>query len=121
MWKFNLTQEHIRCSEKLKISDEVSNAIERWAVTVSRIQTNRQKHYFRSPNNIFEIWVARIPNFDTNIGNSGGFRLVYFLNLKESSIYIDKIEKRANIGTKKERPKDQKRFANYLKDLKNIC
>lgn len=118
MWRFNKTPEHINCCEELKISQEISDAIESWATAVGRVQTNRQKLFYRSAHNIFEIWVARIPNPDANRGNSGGFRLVYFLNLKEAAVYVDKIEHRADIGGRNERPKEQQRFTNYLEELK---
>lgn len=119
MWQYNKTSEFIKCCEKLEISQEILDAIESWAVSVGRVQTNKQKNYFRSPKNIFEIWVARIPDPDSNKGTSGGFRLIYFFNLNEKSIYVDCIERRQNLGSKTERPKDQQKFTNYLEELKN--
>lgn len=118
MWNYNETPEHIRCCEELGISAEIKDAIKNWARTVGRVTTNRQKLFHRSAHNIFEIWVARVPNPDANKGNSGGFRLVYFLNIKESAIYVDKMEHRANLGGKNERPKDQQRATAYLEELK---
>jgi mRNA-degrading endonuclease RelE of RelBE toxin-antitoxin system len=118
MWNYNETPEYIRCCEELGISVEVKDAIKSWARTVGKVTTNRQKLFHRSAHNIFEIWVARVPNPDANRGSSGGFRLVYFLNTKESGIYVDKIEHRADLGGKTERPRDQQRATAYLEELK---
>lgn len=118
MWDFNKTTEFIKCSDILNLSIEILDAIERWAVSVGRIPTNKQKIYFRSPKNLFEIWVARIPDPDSNKGSSGGFRLVYFLNIKEQTIHIDKIERRDEIGFKKEKTKEKQKFQDYLRDIK---
>ena len=118
MWKFNSTAEYVDCCEKLNLSSVITEAIKRWAVSVGRISTNKQKRYFCSPRNVFEIWTARIPDPDTNTGSSGGFRLVYFLNISDGSVYVDRIERRSNLGGKNERPRDQQRFTEYLENLK---
>ena len=118
MWSYNQTSEFIKSIEEEKISQQVVDAIQRWATSVGRVQTNKTKHYFRSPKNKFEIWTGRIPDPDCNRGSSGGFRLVYFFNLSEQSIYLDKIERRKNLGSKSDHPKDQKKFTAYLEELK---
>ena len=118
MWLFNKTSEFVESCKDLEISDEIVIAIENWITTVGRIETGRQKLVFRSPHNIFEIWVARIPDPDSNKGKSGGFRLVYFLNISDNSVFVDKLESRAAIGFKSERPKDKRKFQTYIAELK---
>ncbi len=103
-WTFNKTPQFVRSEEELGLSSVVLESLEQWAVSASRIQTNRTKRYFCSPNNIFEIWTARIPNPDSNRGKSGGFRLVYFFVLRESAIYLDRMEHRSEIGGRDEHP-----------------
>ncbi|MEI7462901.1 MAG: hypothetical protein WCK03_00725 [Candidatus Taylorbacteria bacterium] len=102
----------------MQISDDVVLAIENWITSVGRMETGKQKVYFRSPHNIFEIWIARIPDPDSNKGSSGGFRLVYFLNIPDNSVFVDKLESRSAIGFKDERPRDKQKFQSYLADLK---
>jgi len=118
MWSFNKTSDFVKCSENLSLSEQVLTAIESWAVSVGRVPTNKQKKYFCSPHNIFEIWVARVPDPDSNKGSSGGFRMIYFLNIKESSIHIDRIEKRTDIGYKGEKTKSKQKWEKYLEELK---
>lgn len=118
MWIYNETSEFVRCCEDLSLSKDVREAIEAWAKTTGRVQTNKTKLYFRSPKNIFDIWDARIPDPDHNKGSSGGFRLVYFFNLTESSIYVDKIDRRADRSGRKEHPKTQQVHEKYLRELK---
>ncbi len=119
MWIYNETPEFIDCSEKLRLSEKVRSSLKSWAVGVGRVQTNKTKHFFRSPNNIFEIWTARIPDPDSNKGSSSGFRLVYFINLVEGTIFLDFIEKRSELGGRREHPRDQRKFTKYLNDFKN--
>jgi len=118
MWLFNKTSEFVKCSEKLGISEETHIAIENWVTSVGRIETGRQKIIFRSPRNSFEIWIARIPDPESNKGKSGGFRLVYILNLKENAVYVDKMEKRSSMGFGDERPRDKQKFQEYISELK---
>src|SRR3989344_5056896 len=118
MWTFNITPEYIRCCEGLCLSQEVKDAIERWAVTVGRTPTKLQKPLFRTENKIFEMWTARLPDPDSNKGKSGGFRLIYFFNLHESSIHVDRIERRDEKGGRNERPRDQQKGTAYVESLK---
>ena len=118
MWLYNKTSEFVKSCEDLQISDDVVLAIENWITSVGRMETGKQKVYFRSPHNIFEIWIARIPDPDSNKGSSGGFRLVYFLNIPDNSVFVDKLESRSAIGFKDERPRDKQKFQSYLADLK---
>ncbi len=118
MWTYNQTPQYIKDSEELGLSEDLKNRIKDWAQQVQRYQTNRTKLFFRSPHNIFEIWDGRIPDPDSNRGSSGGFRLVYFFNLQDKAVYVDKIERRGDLGGKHERPKDQQKMNKYLDTLK---
>lgn len=117
-WDYNETPTFVRCSEELGLSEEVLEAIKNWAKTVGRVQTQKTKRYFSSPNDKFEIWVARIPDPDSNKGSRKGFRLVYFFILKEEAIHLDLIQQRKDQGGRKEHPKAQEKFSRYLRDLK---
>lgn len=118
MWEYNETSEFVECAEQLELSEQIREALKSWARSVNRTPSKRCKIYFRSPNNIFEIWTARIPDPDSNRGSRSGFRLAYILNLTEDAIYVDKIEQRANLGSRRERPRDMRRFNQYLDSLK---
>ena len=118
MWEYNTTPEFIKSSEELGLSQLVLDSLENWAITIYRVQTPKTKCCFRSPNNKFEIWIARIPDPDSNKGCSGGFRLVYFFILEKNSIYLDRIERRNDLGGKRERPRDQQKFNSYFMELK---
>lgn len=114
----NETPQFVKDAEGLSLSKKVRDALRAWAETAGRVQTNRTRLCFRSPKCSFEIWNARIPDPDHRKGCSGGFRLLYFFNLRENSIFLDKIEERAKFGDKKEHPKDQQRYTRYLEELK---
>lgn len=118
MWVFNTTPQFVRSVEDLNLSEEIQNSLKEWGIGVQRIPTPRTKCYFRSPNNVFEIWTARIPDPQSNRGRSGGFRLVYFFQLKEGAVYLDRMEMRADLGGRTERPRDQAEFTAYLEELK---
>lgn len=118
MWQYNETAEFIISAERVGLSDKTREALKSWAPSIRRTPTPANKILFRSQSNSFEIWAARIPNPEVNKGKSGGFRLLYILNLKESSIYLDKIEFRADKGSKNEHPKDQQKATEYLVYLK---
>ena len=118
MWIFNTTPEHIRCCEELNLSRDVRDAIQRWAVSVGRTPTHLQKPLFRTDDNVYEMWVARLPDPDSSKGKSGGFRLIYFFNLHEKSIYADQIERRDDKGGRNERPRDQQKATAYVDSMK---
>jgi hypothetical protein len=103
------------------ILDEKSlESVRDWAQTTQREQVQRNKLFFRSPHNKFEIWAAGIPNSAANKGKSGGFRLLYFYIFYEDceDLYLDFIDERQNLGFKNEHPKKKAKFEKYLKDLK---
>jgi len=104
-----------------KISPETIEFIETAMQSLKREQTPRNSLYFRSPNNKFEIWIAKLPNKESNRGKSGGFRLVYFYVFQENyeNLHLEWLEFRKNIGFKNERPKDKEKFQRYLKTLKS--
>ena len=82
-WVYVEREQFVRMCEKVGVSARVREAIKSWAPTVSRFELSRQKLVFRSPKNRYEAWAAGIPNPDSNRGKSGGYRVVYFLDLKE--------------------------------------
>ncbi len=120
MWTVNRTLEFIKCVDDLSLSDAVLVPLEQWAAGVGRIVTNRQKLLFRSTNNVFEIWEARVPDPESNRGKSGGFRLVYWIVLKEAALFLYDIEHRSALGGKNERPSDMHKAQVRLEDLKKF-
>lgn len=118
MWFYNETAEFVRCSEELELSNFVRDALKSWAKTVGRVVTNKTRLGYRSPRNKYELWIARVPDPDSSRGSSGGFRLVYFFNIPESSIHLDLMERRSDLGFKKEHPRDKQKFTNYINSLK---
>ena len=117
-WNYIETEEFIRSCEKTGISQNVKDAIEQWAKTVKRQITPRNKKFFLSPRNIFEIWIAGIGNPDANKGKSGGYRFIYYLLLEERKIFIDKIDDRKNLDYKGSNGKNQKKWNERLVELK---
>ena len=73
---------------------------------------------YSHPQNIFEIWVAKIPNPDANKGKSGGYRLIYYIYIEEQKLFVDKIENRKNLDYKRAKGKNQKKWNKYLSTLK---
>ena len=104
--------------EKAGVSAIVREAIRSWAPTVSRFELSRQKTVYRSPKNRYEAWVAGIPNPDSNRGKSGGYRVVYFLDLTECTISLDFIEERKELGFRDEGNRKKERYYGYIQDLK---
>lgn len=115
-WIYNETPDFIHSFEELGIREEVKGLIKDWAVSFNRQTTPRSKRYFCSPKNIFEMWLVRVPDPDSNKGARGGFRLAFFLNLPEKSINICKITRRNELENQNE--KDEQR--NYLEELKGF-
>jgi mRNA-degrading endonuclease RelE of RelBE toxin-antitoxin system len=117
-WIYVERENFVRMCEKIKISETVHNAIKLWAPTVGRFEFSRQKLVYRSPKNRYEAWAAGLPNPDSNIGKSGGYRVVYFLDLNELTINIDFIAERKELGFHKEGQLRKKDYENYIADLK---
>ena len=120
-WIYIEREQYVRMSDKLGVSDDVRNSIKNWAVTVSnKSETPRLKVVFRTENNRYEAWSAGIPNPDSNKGKSGGYRLVYFLDLTEKTINLDYVELRKNMGFKNEGGKKKDKYNDYVRDLKKV-
>ncbi len=116
-WQYVETHDYIETSKELELSEEIREAIKRWATSAGRVPTNKQRLCHRTPRNKFELWNARIPNPDANRGASGGFRLTYFFNLIDESIYLGRIEKRSDLGGRNEHPRDQRKYDAYINAL----
>lgn len=117
-WVYVEREQFVRMCEKVEVSTRVREAIKSWAPTVSRFELSRQKLVFRSPKNRYEAWAAGIPNPDSNKGKSGGYRVVYFLDLTESTINLDFIEERKELGFRDEGNRKKERYNSYIRDLK---
>jgi len=76
------------------------------------------KRVYRSPKNRYEAWAAGIPNPDSNKGKSGGYRMIYFLDLVGGTINLDFIEERKNLGFKDEGHRRKDRYNDYIRELK---
>lgn len=117
-WDVIETENFIRFCERNGVSQEVINSLKIWAKSVRRQITPRNSRLFISPNNIFEIWVAGIGNPDANKGKSSGYRFIYYIIISESKLFIDIIEERANLKFKGSSGKNQKKWDNYIIELK---
>jgi len=117
-WVYIETEDFIRSYEDNDVSQGVRDSIREWAKSVKRQATPRNKRYFASPCNVFEIWVARIGNPDANKGKSGGYRFVYYLHICERKLFVDKIEDRKNLSFKGSKGKNQKKWDEHLIELK---
>lgn len=104
--------------EKSRVSPTVRDAIKLWAPTVSRFELSRQKLVYRSPHNRFEAWAVGIPNPASNRGKSGGYRVAYFLDIREGTINLDFMEERKNLGFKGEGHHRKDRYQRYIAELK---
>ena len=96
-WVYFEREQFVRMCEKIGISIIVREQIKSWAPTVIRTEIPRQKLIYRSPKNRYEAWAAGIPNPDSNKGKSGGYRIIYFLDLTENTINLDFINERREL------------------------
>lgn len=117
-WVYVEREQFVRMCEKIKVSVRVREAIKVWAPTVSRFELSRQKLVYRSSKNRYEAWSAGIPNPDSNKGKSGGYRIVYFLDLNENTINLDLIEERKDLGFRHEGQHKKDRYNDYIRELK---
>ena len=120
-WIYVEREQFVRMCERVDVSLEVRDAIKLWAPTVSnKYETPRSKLIYHSPKNRFEVWSAGIPNPDSNKGKSGGYRVVYFLDLAGYTINLDFIEKRKELGFQKEGHKKKDKYNSYIAELKKL-
>lgn len=117
-WVYVEREQFVRMCERADISTVVHDAIKLWAPTVSRFELSRQRLIYRSPKNRYEAWAAGIPNPQSNKGKSGGYRVVYFLDLVETTINLDFIEERKELGFHDEGHRRKERYNNYIRELK---
>lgn len=117
-WIYVEREQFIRMCEKGDVPATVRDAIKLWAPTVSRFELSRQKLVYRSPKNRYEAWAAGIPNPDSNKGKSGGYRVVYFLDLAEGTINLDFIAGRKELGFRDEGHHKKDRYSDYIRELK---
>ena len=119
-WVYVEREEFVQMCEKSRVSDQVREAIKLWAPTVSnKYETSRSKLVFRSPKNRYEAWTAGLPNPESNKGKSGGYRVVYFLDLVECTINLDFIEERKELGFRDEGRNRKNRYNDYVQELKD--
>ncbi len=117
-WVYVEREQFVRMCEKVGVSTVVRDAIKLWAPTVSRFELSRQKLVYRSPKNRYEAWAAGIPNPESNRGKSGGYRVIYFLDITGRTINLDFIEKRKELGFRDEGRRKKDRYNNYIRELK---
>ena len=119
-WVYIEREQFVRMCERGGISEAIRDAIKLWAPTVSRkYETSRSKIVYRSPKNRYEAWAAGIPNPDSNKGKSGGYRIVYFLDVIECTVILDFIEERKELGFHDEGHRKKDRYNDYIRDLKD--
>lgn len=120
-WIYVEREQFIRMCDKLRISDTVREHIKLWAPTVSnKYETPRLKLIYRSPQNRYEAWAVGIPNPDSNKGKSGGYRIIYYLDVSGATINLDFIEERKNLGFKNEGYLKRDRYNDYIRTLKEF-
>jgi len=117
-WNYIETETFVRSCGECNVPQNVTDSMREWAKSVKRQVTPRNKKFFLSPNNIFEIWIAGIGNPDANKGKSGGYRFIYHLLIKDKILFVDLIENRKNLDYKGSGGKNQKKWDCYLIELK---
>lgn len=118
-WVYVEREQFVRMCEKADVSAIVREAIKSWAPTVSnKYETSRSKLVYRSPKNRYEAWAAGIPNPDSNRGKSGGYRVVYFLDITGCTVNLDFIEERKELGFRDEGHRKKDRYNGYIQALK---
>lgn len=114
----NKTRVFIESAEELKISDAVLVSIERSLGGMSLSPTKNFRRIFIAENNVFQIWNAKLPDPDYRKGTRGGFRLICYFVPAEQSVYLDWITRRSELGGKREDKKQQKRYDEYIEQLR---
>lgn len=117
-WDYIETESFVRSCEENNVPQNVRDSLKIWAKSVKRQITPRNSRPFISPNNIFEIWMARIGNPDANKGKSGGFRFIYYIVVNEKKLFVDLIENRKNLDYKGSSGRNQKKWDCHFAELK---
>ena len=118
-WIYVEREQFVRMLERGNVPLKVQEAIRSWAPSVSnKYETSRSKLVYRSVNNRYEVWAAGIPNPDSNTGKSGGYRVIYFLDLVECIINLDFIEERKELGFRDEGHRRKEKYNNYIREIK---
>jgi mRNA-degrading endonuclease RelE of RelBE toxin-antitoxin system len=117
-WAYVERERFVRSCDKNAVSERTREAIRSWAPSVGRSPTPRLKIIYRSPKNRFELWAVGIPNPESNKGKSGGYRVVYFLDLTQKTINLDYIAERSDLGFKDEGPRRKDAYNDYIEEMK---
>jgi len=121
-WAYVEKELFIRKSEKLGLSPQMKESIRSWAPTApqNRAETPRLKLVFRSPNNRYEAWCARLPNPEGKKGGSGGYRVLFYLDTSESTINLLYIDDRKEMGFKKEGHRKKDEYNDLVREVKEM-
>lgn len=76
---------------------------------------NVQSCLFKNSN--FECWVARLPDKMRKQGKSGGFRVVFILDIEDSLLLLQGIFRRNNLSFEGQSGKYDYRYEELVKDL----
>lgn len=68
-------------------------------------------------NSSFECWITRLPDKIRKQGKRGGFRLVFVIDLEESTVLLQGIFRRSNLGFKGSSGKYDGVYDELLRDL----
>jgi len=117
-WIYIEREQFVRMCENVGVPMAVRDAMKLWAPTVNRFELSRQKLVYRSPKNRYEAWAAGIPNPESNRGKSGGYRVIYFLDIIGRTISLDFIEERKELGFRDEGRRKKDRYNSYVRELK---
>ena len=68
-------------------------------------------------NSTFECWVSRLPDKARKQGKSGGFRVIFIIDIEEEIILLQGIFRRDNLGYKGQGGKHDASYEQLIKDL----
>ncbi len=68
-------------------------------------------------NSSFECWITRLPDKMRQQGKSGGFRVVFILDLEDSVLLLQGIFRRNNLGFQGQSGKHDNKYEELVKDL----
>ena len=121
-WIYVERELFIRTCDKIGISHEMRESIKLWAPSapLNRAEAPRLKLVFRSPKNRYEAWVARLPNPESNKGKSGGYRVLFYLDLVEDTINLVYIDDRKELGYHGEGHRKKDSYNDLVRELKEM-